>query len=183
MAAIKAGDKVRVVKRSVAAEDVRSGLYYQYFGGLTGKVDRLYDDQSACIEVDLESLDEPARESHLAMQEGERTRWVESIAQEARSRLSPEQQKLRMSYKILVSKKDLEEFAGSKSGRTKSEEPKALESQTEKPAPSKAAESPKKAAARIEEQPGEEPVKRISQAELDAAEEAMLKAQEKASDT
>jgi hypothetical protein len=158
MAAIKAGDRVIVTQREVTADDVKSGLYYAYFGGLTGTVDRIYDDESACVDIDLESLTQAAQERHHAMQEAEKKRWMDSLSQDVRSRLTPEQQKLKMSYKILLSKKDLEPFAGGKPSKKEADEAK-----------------PKKEPPPEQEKPAaEEAPKRLSQADLDASEEAFL---------
>ena len=171
MAAVNAGDKVRIVPRDVSADDAKTGLYYHYFGGLTGTVDRVYEDQSVCVDIDLDSLEEAARQRHLEMQEAERKRWLESLAQEARSRLTPEQQQLKMSYKILVSKKDLETVAGAKPAKKE-----RMEAKPE--AAPKPAEAPKKAPSPKREKPASEPEpKRLSQADLDAAEEAFLRSQ------
>lgn len=119
MASFKAGDRVQLASREVNAEDEKNGLYYSYFGGLTGTVDTVYDDGSVCINVDLESLSQEARGRHLAMQEAERKKWLEALSGEARNRLTPDQKQLRLSYKILASKTDLEPFKGGKPGATK----------------------------------------------------------------
>ena len=73
MAAFKAGDRVRIVTRDVTPEDVKSQLYFAYFGGLTGTVDRTYDD-TVCVDVDLQSLTDEMRDRHVSMQEAERQR-------------------------------------------------------------------------------------------------------------
>ncbi|MCX6344237.1 MAG: hypothetical protein NT018_04090 [Armatimonadetes bacterium] len=112
MAELKTGNGVMIKTREVTPEDIKSGLYFLYFGGLVGKVDRIYDDGSVCIEVDIDSLSKEARSRHLAMQEAERRRWLENLSGEARNRLTPEQRQLRISYKLLVSKKDLEPHKG-----------------------------------------------------------------------
>jgi len=114
MASFKAGDRVRLAARQVTAEDEKSGLYYSYFAELTGAVDMVYGDGSVCVNVDLESLSEQARDRHLAMQEAERKKWLEGLSGEARNRLTPEQKQLRLSYKILVSRNDLEPAEGGK---------------------------------------------------------------------
>lgn len=173
MAVVKAGDRVKIAARNVTSDDSKTGLYYEYFGGLTGTVDRVYEDQSVCVDIDLDSLQESARERHLAMQEAERTRWLESLSQDVRSRLTSEQQKLTMSYKILVSKKDLEVLAGAKPSKSKPA-PAAVEKPKKAPEPQKPAPTPK----REKKPPTKEP-KRLSAADLDAAEEAMLQAAQK----
>lgn len=114
MASFKAGDRVQLVTRPVTPDDEKNGLYYSYFGGLTGSVDTVYAEGSVCVNVDLESLSSSARDRHLAMQEAERKKWLENLSGEARNRLSPEQKQLKLSYKILVSSKDMEHIKGSK---------------------------------------------------------------------
>lgn len=110
--AVKAGDRVKIATRDVTAEDSKAGLYYTYFGGLVGTVDRIYDDGSVCVDIDLESLTDEMRERHQAMQEAERKRWLENLSGEVRNRLTAEQRQLRMSYKLLVYGKDLEPHKG-----------------------------------------------------------------------
>jgi hypothetical protein len=173
MAATKAGDRVIVTQREVTPEDVKSGLYYAYFGGLTGTVDRIYDDESACVDIDLESLTQAAQDRHHAMQEAEKKRWMDSLSQDVRSRLTPEQQQLKMSYKILLSKKDLEPFAGGKPPKKDTAEAKSKPAGSASPA--KDAEQPKKEPPPEQEaSAASEAPKRVSQAELDATEEAFL---------
>lgn len=170
MAATKAGDRVIVTQREVTADDLKSGLYYAYFGGLTGTVDRVYDDESACVDVDLESLTQAAQDRHHAMQEAEKKRWMDSLSQDVRSRLTPEQQKLKMSYKILLSKKDLEPFAGGKPSKKDAAEAKPKADST-----AKEAEQPKKEPPPPqEESAAEEAPKRLSEADLEAQEQAFL---------
>lgn len=159
--AFKSGDRVKIVTRDVAADDVKAGLYYEYFGGLTGVVDRVYDDGSVCVDIDLESLNEDMRERHLAMQETERKRWLDNLSGEVRSRLTEDQRRLTMNYKILVSAKDLEPDKGGK--------PKGASTARSQAAADTIAED-KKGPAKAPEPP-----KRLSEADISAAEEAFLK--------
>ena len=106
--ALTTGNKVVIKTRDVTDSDITSGLYFSYFGGLTGVVDRIYDDDSVCIDVDLDSLGKEARQRHKEMQEAENKRWLNSISADLRKKLTPEQKKLTISYKILVSKNDLD---------------------------------------------------------------------------
>ena len=112
MANFKTGDGVRIKTRELTADDSKTGLYYPFFGGLEGVVDCVYDDGSICVNVDIETLGEEARKRHLAMQEAERKRWLEGLSGEARARLSEEQRRLKISYKLLVSKNDLDPRKG-----------------------------------------------------------------------
>ena len=106
MASYKTGDRIIINSRETTVDDEKSGLYYKHFGGLTGVVDRLYDD-SVCIHVDLESLSNDMKKRHDEIQEFERKRWLSSLSDEARNRLNAEQKKLKISYKILVSINDI----------------------------------------------------------------------------
>jgi len=187
MAAIKAGDRVKVVSREVTSEDSKSGLYYSYFGGLTGSVDRIYDDGSVCVDVDLDSLSDEIRSRHLAMQETEQQRWLSSLSDEVRNRLTAEQRQLKMSYRILVSKNDLEPIRGDKPrGSAKDQHVRNADSSSDSTKGSKASGSSSALGQSSTEQPvvqsakpklpkQEEPLKRLSEADLAAAEEAFLR--------
>jgi hypothetical protein len=171
MASLSAGDRVEIRSREVTPDDERNGLYYSYFGGLTGSVDTVYDDGSVCVNVDLESLSQDARDRHVAMQERERKKWLDSLSGEARNRLTPEQKQLRLSYKILVNKDDVVQTKGGKPNGKKSQSKSASDSSDASPAahngPARAPE-PDVAA--------EEPApKRVSEDDLSKAEEEYLR--------
>lgn len=175
MAALKAGDCVTVVSREVTPDDAQKGLYYSYFGGLVGTVDRVYDDGSVCVDIDLDSLTADMRDRHLEIQEAERKRWLENLSGELRNRLTPEQRQLRMSYKILVSKKDLEPCKGGKPRRAvASSETTAAESDDSAapagPSHRSAVRGPSRQPKASQPQP-----KRLSESELSAKEEEYLR--------
>jgi len=181
MAALKAGDRVKVTAREVTAEDVKSNLYFAYFGGLVGTVDRVYDDGSTCIDIDLDSLHEEMRQRHKDMEESERKRWLSNLSDEARNRLTAEQKQFRMAYKILVAIKDVEPHKGDKPGKSapKAEKAESAASESDHKGPARAPE-PEASAGATAPSPApakEEPApKRLSEADLAAAEEAMLRA-------
>lgn len=117
--AFKFGDRVAVKTRTATEEDEKSGLYFNYFGGLVGSVDKVYDDGTMCLDIELDSLTDEMRKRHLAMQDTERRRWLKGLSGEVRNRLSAEQRQLAMSYRILVNGSDLEKFSGPKADQTK----------------------------------------------------------------
>ena len=164
MAALKAGDAVVIVKREVTTEDEKSGLYFSYFGDLYGVIDRIYEDESLCVDVDLDSLDPSMKKRHLEMQEAERKRWLDGLSDEARNRLNAEQKKLKISYKILVSKKDILPNPGG------AKEKLSKENKTEAKADKGAAD-----AASLPITPSETPAKRLTEKDLEKAEEEFLK--------
>lgn len=171
MASLSAGDRVEIQTRDLTAEDEKNGLYYSYFGGLTGKVDSVYDDGTVCVDVDLESLSQDARERHLAMQEGERKKWLDGLSGEARNRLAPEQKQLKLSYKILVSKNDVVPSKGGKPNGGKSQPKSSASTSDSAPAASKGpARAPEPGPANEEPAP-----KRVSEDDLSKAEEEYLR--------
>lgn len=173
MASLTAGDRVQIQTRDVTADDEKSGLYYSYFGGLTGTVDTIYNDGSVCMNVDLEALSQEARDRHLAMQEAERRKWLDGLSGEARNRLTPEQKQLKLSYKILVSNKDLVHIKGDKPTSGKRSEKSDKVSQ---PASDDSGPSADKGPARAPEPAGEESEpKRVTADDLAKAEEEHLK--------
>jgi hypothetical protein len=168
MAELKVGDVVQIMTREVTNDDVKSGLYFAYFGGLVGNVDRMYDDGSVCVEIDIDSLTEDARKRHLDTQEAERKRWLDGLSGEARNRLTEDQKKLKISYKILVSKKDVEPTKGpkKKTSQTSEESGSNNDSAADNKGPARAPDP-----AEAEDQP----VKRLSEADLAAKEEEFLR--------
>jgi len=168
MAAVKSGDRIIISTRPLTIEDSKSGLYYAYFGGLVGTADRVYDDGSVCVDVDLESLSEETRARHLVMQENERKRWLDNLSDEGRNRLTADQKQLKISYKLLVSQSDLQPYTGAPRAAAKPIKADADASSDEgSKGPARTPEP--------EQEPDLPQAKRISSADLEAAEEAYLR--------
>jgi hypothetical protein len=152
MRSFKPGDRITIAQRECNAEDAKTGLYYGYFGGLTGTVDRVYQEGSVCVIVDLDSLPAGMRDRHLKVQKQERDRWLHGLSDEVRNRLTGEQKQLKMSYNILVGAADLAPLVEVKA--VKPVETLEPEPETEDDAP---------------------PPHRLTEAELEAQEEQFLK--------
>ena len=103
----KEGDRIQIADREATAEDVKSGLFYNYFRGLTGTIQKLYATEEVAIEVDNDSLEEAVLQRHLDVQEQMKTRWLEGLSEEARNRLSEQDRVFLLHYTILVPLKDL----------------------------------------------------------------------------
>lgn len=103
----KEGDYVRVVVREMTPADVKEGLFYPYFCGLAGTVDRVYDEE-VCLKVDPESLPEDVLKRHISIQDSIKRKWLNNLSAEARNRLTPEEKQFELSYTILVRSSDLE---------------------------------------------------------------------------
>ncbi len=156
MASLKPGDQVCIIERQPTPEDAKSGLYFSYFGNLKGIVDRVYEDGSVCVDIDIESLPEGIRARHEQTQETSKSRWLDSLSNEALNRLSDVEKQFKLSYKILVSEKDIKLC---KSGKSIS--------------PRQSASNAETSSSKSSQQPGE--VKKLTQADLDKAEEEALK--------
>ncbi len=172
----KTGDRVSIVDREVDANDVKTGLYYQYFAGLQGTIDRIYDDGSVCVDVDIDSLDPKIRQRHLDTQEAERQQWLDSLSDEVKNRLTAAQKQLKISYKILVSNKDLQACKGgpnstgeSKKKSSKKEEKSGGADRVAPPPHIEAATTKKENAEEVEV------LSRKTEADFAAAEEEFLK--------
>ena len=105
-AAFKEGDRVRIVDREATAEDLKSGLFYNHFRGLSGTIQKVYATEVA-VEVDQATLSEAVATRHNEMQEQKKNDWLASLSEEGRNRLTPKERDFRYRYTVLVSAKDL----------------------------------------------------------------------------
>ena len=105
--AFSAGDPVHIIDREPVAADVKSGLYYPHYRGLTGTLAKLYDDGAAAITIDAASLPGDMRGRHEEGSEAQRKKWLGSLSDEARNRLSAAEKRFSWRYTILVSQTDL----------------------------------------------------------------------------
>jgi ribosomal protein L21E len=106
-ATFKEGDRVRIVDRDATAEDLKSGLYYNHFRGVTGTVQKMYATEVA-VEVDQATLNEAVAVRHNEMQEQMKNKWLDSLSEEARNRLTPKERDFKLRYTVLVAVKDLQ---------------------------------------------------------------------------
>ena len=103
----KEGDRVQIVDREATPEDAKSGLFYPYFRGLIGTVQKIYPSQEVAVELETESLPEPIAHRHGDVQEQMKTRWLDGLSEEARNRLSEQELDFRLRYTVLVALDDL----------------------------------------------------------------------------
>jgi ribosomal protein L21E len=104
----KPGDRVRLVTRAQTEEDMKSGLYYEHFGGMTGIVQKIYGPQEIAVEIEPESLPQEIRQRHENVRDQMKTKWLEGLSEEGRSRLSEREKDFHLRYIILVSAADLQ---------------------------------------------------------------------------
>ena len=170
MAALKQGDSVVVVERNPTAEDAKSGLYYSHFGNLAGTVDRVYDDGTVCVDVSIDALPDGIRRRHEATQNAAKARWLDGLSGEARARLTEVEKQFDLSYKILVSSKDVS--SGKAGGASKSGARVKQAEASDQPTPKATAAEPKVRERKVSGQAGATQAKPELKAPKSAAAEA-----------
>lgn len=108
---IKEGDRVRITAREPTPEDEKSATYFAHFGNLTGTVQKVYNKQEVAVEVDLESLPTDVRKRHEEIRGQMKTRWLDGLSEEARSRLTEREKDFNLRYVVLVGMSDLTKIA------------------------------------------------------------------------
>ena len=111
MASFSEGERVRIRTREQTDEDVKSAMYYPFYGGLTGLVHKVYTKDEVAIEVEPESLTIEVRSRHEDVRNQMKTKWLDSLSEEGRSKLSERDKNFHLRYVLLVSSKDLERAA------------------------------------------------------------------------
>jgi hypothetical protein len=104
----KEGDRVRIVARPVADEDLKSSRYYDHMAGLVGTVQNIYSDTEIAVKIDPEFMtrisSEVQKEATLRM----RDKFLANISEEQKKQLSKEELEFEAHYVQLVQAKDLE---------------------------------------------------------------------------
>ncbi len=101
------GERVQIVDRESNADDVKSGLFYNHFRGLTGTVQKVYSTQEIAVEIEQESLAEAVAARHLDVQETMKAKWLDGLSEEAKSRLTDKERDFKLRYTLLVHANDL----------------------------------------------------------------------------
>lgn len=104
----KTGDRVRIVTREQTAKDAKEQSYFPHFAGLVGTVTKVYAPDDVCVEIDREALPEANANRHTEIETHLRDRWLDSLSQDARSKLSEQERQFRLNYTLVVASADLE---------------------------------------------------------------------------
>lgn len=108
MARFKEGDRVRIKAREPQGKEVHEGRYAPHLGGTTGTILKVYTPQEVAVDLDIESLPEPIRLRHAEQQSAMHEKWLNSLSDEARGRLTEQEKSFRLRYVVLVAESDLE---------------------------------------------------------------------------
>jgi hypothetical protein len=157
LAKVKEGERVRVVTREATEDDAKTSVYFNFYGGLTGNVAKVYDSEEVAVEIEPESLTKEIRKRHEDVRDQMKTKWLDGLSEEGRSKLTEREKDFYLRYMILVKMDDLEKAGAKPAPAVKPA-----------PAPTASIEAPASEAA-IAEAP------RKTLAELEAAEEEELR--------
>jgi hypothetical protein len=101
---IKEGDRVRVVRREVTAEDRKANRYFEHMAGLVGEVQSVYGPEEVAVRVDEDTLAHVAR----SVRDEVVRRMRIKIPEEQKNSLPPERLNFSANYVLLVRADDLE---------------------------------------------------------------------------
>lgn len=111
MRGFKEGDRVRIVVRDVLAEDRRTNRYFDHMAGITGTVQNVYGPEDIAVKADPETLTAIATDVHREAVRRLREKFLSSVSEEAKQKLTPEELSFTSHYMLLVRSEDLEKIA------------------------------------------------------------------------
>jgi ribosomal protein L21E len=165
MPSIKEGDRVRIKTREATPDDLKSGLYYPHFAGLTGTVYKIYNKEEVTVEIETESLPRDVRLRHEKIRDQMKTKWLDGLSEEGRSKLTDREKDFQLRYMVLTGLNELEKIGPRPVVQT------PMQTLVREP-------SPANSEGLFDEQilpAGEAVVRRVTTADLEAAEEAELR--------
>lgn len=142
------GAAVRLSDRDAGAADVKSGLFYPHYRGLTGTLTKLYTDGTANVTVDPESLPDEIRKRHQAGTDAMRKKWLDGLSDEARNKLTGAEKKFSLRYSLLA---DVADLSLQSAPRPAPEAARPVQTSLEMDAASEAAEAARKNSADLDD--------------------------------
>jgi hypothetical protein len=103
---VKEGQTVKFIPRDANLE-ARAVPYYDFYTNLSGTVAKLYCDGTAAVIVDRGSLPDDAHERHVKSERDMRDKWMKSLSEEDRGKLTEVQKQFSLRYTLLVTATDL----------------------------------------------------------------------------
>lgn len=104
------GDLVRVVTRTVTAEDRRTNRYFPHMAGLVGTVENVYEGDEVAIRVRRETMTRATAEVHELAATRMRAKVAADLSEEARKLFTKEEMEFDVHYVLLVQGQDLEAY-------------------------------------------------------------------------
>ncbi|MCU0316606.1 MAG: hypothetical protein MUC92_08440 [Fimbriimonadaceae bacterium] len=110
MSKVKEGDRVKIVARTLSAQDKKVNSFFGHMQGLTAKVANYYSDEEIAIEVDLETLPDIQLSVHESATRRMRARFENEATEEAKKILTKEELAFTPHYMLLVTAADIEKI-------------------------------------------------------------------------
>ena len=105
-ASIVEGQTVKFIPREANSE-ARVVPYYDFYNNLTGTIAKVYPDGTAAVIIDRSSLPVEARERHEKSERDMRDKWMKSLSEDDRNKLTDIQKQFNLRYTLLISASDL----------------------------------------------------------------------------
>lgn len=102
------GDLVRVIERPVTTNDRKTNRYFEHMAGLTGTIQNVYSADEIAVKVDLDSLSHVTADVHTQSVKRMREKFLSSISEEQKSKLTSEELNFSAHYVLLVRSIDIE---------------------------------------------------------------------------
>jgi hypothetical protein len=103
---VKEGQTIQFIPRD-RTSDTYPAPFYDFYVGLRATIAKIYDDGTAAVVVDRSTLSEEARERHEKSERDMRDKWMRSLSEDDRSKLTDLQKQFSLRYTLLVSTADL----------------------------------------------------------------------------
>ena len=110
MAKFKEGDRVQIIEREVTTSDKESNRYYAHMAGLTGTVQNVYAPEENAVRVDIDSLGNVAADVHKKAVKRMREKFLSSIGEEQKKKLTKEELNFNAHYMLLVHEEDMKKI-------------------------------------------------------------------------
>lgn len=104
----KEGDAVQIISREQSESDAKSRRYYDFMGGLTGKIQNIYSESEIAVQIDTEALNATTRALHAEATKRMRTKLIDSLSEEQKKALTKEELDFDTHYMLLVHSEDLQ---------------------------------------------------------------------------
>ncbi len=181
MARLKDGDRVRVKAREVQGKEAHEGRYAPHLANTTGTILKYYSPQEIAVDLDIDSLPESIRDRHAEQQSAMHEKWLGSLSDEARGRLTDEEKQFRLRYVVLLAETDLEPLKNAPTKRSaESKSPQKMELTERRRASAQEAQAKPSASQRTTKAPETaEPPTRPTPEQLEQMEQAYLQQRQK----
>jgi hypothetical protein len=107
MPKFKEGDRVQIRAREAQGKEAHEGRYAPHLANAVGTVLKVYAPQEIAVDLDLESLPDAIRQRHAEQQTRMHERWLNSLSEEARNRLTDDEKSFHLRYVALLAEDDL----------------------------------------------------------------------------